>query len=116
MAQPPKPARSEQTIFAKHYRHPLKGERFAEAKAAESERKKYDPGYVTAEDVQAMPREVQTRPDVAERINRSRHDWPENRSTATRALGPLPTGDGSTVEDRPVDAQALFSGQATKED
>lgn len=118
MTQPkptPPPAGSGRTIYPKEHRRPLTGRHFDEAKAAESARKKYDPSYITADDARALPSDIAQRPDMQERIRYSQPDWPESRSTATRALGPLPTGEGQEVDERVVESADLFQGGSMKE-
>lgn len=89
---------------------PLTQEELAQAREAEKARKKWDPSYITAAEAREMPAEVAARPDVAARVQYSQPDWPENRMSATEALGPLPTGAGESYiqkEQRP--AEELFS-------
>lgn len=102
--------RSERTIFPRRYQRPLVGRRFDEAKEAEAVRAKHDPMYIPADEARALPQEVLDRPEVREKVRYSQPDWPETRSTASRALGELPTGCGEVVERRDVPAESLFGG------
>lgn len=114
--QPKRPVpRSDRTMFPRTVRRPLTGPQFREAKSAEAVRAKHDPHYITADEARKLPAEVAQRPEVQSRIRYSQPEWPESRSTATKALGPLPTGEGQTVQERTVDAADLFGGQQTKE-
>lgn len=110
------PVRSERTIFPRSHTRPLVGEHFERAKAAEAARAERDPHYITAEQAQALPPEERAQPDVQSRVQYSQGDWPETRSTATRALGELKPGAGETVQRRSVDADALFQGRQVGEE
>lgn len=106
----PKHPRSERTIFPKDHTRPLKGEHFDRAKEVEAARAKVDKYYMTAEEARALPPEIAQRPEVKDRIRYSQGDWPESRSTATRALGPLKPGEGETVQNRETVAETIFEG------
>ena len=84
------------------------------AREAEARRQEFDPDYITAAEAHALPPEVSSQPEVAARITRSQPDWPENRMSATEALGPLPPGSGEVYErqERP-DAESLFTGEVS---
>ena len=91
---------------------PLSPEELAKAREAEAQRKRFDPDYITAADAHALPPEVSSKPEVAQRIARSQPDWPENQMSATEALGPLPPGSGEEyVRKEQVDAASLFTGE-----
>ena len=111
-----RPQRSERTIFPRHVKNPLRPDQLAAAKEEERQRKDWDPSYVTAEEVRAMPQDVASRPENASRIRYSREHWPENQANATTALGPLPTGEGQTVEERSVHTADVFGGQRVADD
>jgi hypothetical protein len=102
--------RSERTIFPRDHTRPLKGEHFDRAKEVEKARAKVDKYYMTADEARALPPEVVQRPEVQDRIRYSQRDWPESKSTATRALGPLEPGEGETVQQRGVEAGSIFEG------
>ena len=116
MASPKHPhPRSERTIHPQHHTRPLKGESFKKAKEAEVARAKTDPYYISAEQARALPSEVAQRPEVMDRIRYSQRDWPESKSTATLALGPLKPGEGEVVQHRDADAESLFGGGRIEE-
>ena len=110
MAEPPKYPTSRRTIFPRSVEQPLRGEKYATAKKAEAERKRHDPTYITADEARKLPQEAAERPEIRFRIESSRSDWPENRASATIALGALVGGSGETVEERPLDAEVIFDG------
>jgi hypothetical protein len=110
MAEKPKHPRSQRTIFPKTVEQPLSGERLAQAKEAEAARAKHDKMYITADEAQALPPEAAELPEIRSRVEYSRHDWPENRASATIALGPLPPGEGEEIEKRSVPAEEIFTG------
>jgi hypothetical protein len=97
-------------MYPQRVERPLHGERFEKAKEAEAARAKVDKFYITADEARSLPPEAAELPDVKSRVEYSRHDWPENRASATAALGPLPPGEGEEVERRTVDAEQIFGG------
>ncbi len=103
--------RSDRTMHPREFRPPLTARRFKEAKASELRRKVYDPHYITRDEVAALPQEALAAPEVRNRIEYSRHDWPENRAVASIALGPLAPGEGETVEQRAVPVEAVLGGK-----
>ena len=110
MARDPRFPHSPQTIYPKNHTRPLKGKYFEKAKAAEAARAKADPYYITADAARALPQEARDLPDIQQRIEHSRHDWPENKAAATIALGPLDTGEGERVEERKIETDTIFEG------
>lgn len=123
MSDPPRPQLPRRTIFPRdHVRtEPLSPAEFEEAKRREAERKTWDPGYVTREEAEEIPSEaLDARPELRDRVRRSQPDWPENRLSASRALGSLPTGEGQEVASRGADAadfmetsgRCLFDGDS----
>ena len=93
---------------------PLTPGELEQAREVERQRKAWDPGYVTAAEAHGMPREVSSQPEVAARIARSQPDWPENRMSATDALGPLEPGTGELYHRRDqVEAADLFTGEVS---
>jgi hypothetical protein len=92
---------------------PLTQAELAEARAREAARKQWDPGYVTAAEARSIPPEaLDANPELKWRVERSQPDWPENRMSATEALGPLAGGCGETVEVREIPTESLFGGAA----
>ena len=84
-------------------------------KAIESERKKWDKSYIDAETAHSIPQEVvDASPDLANRIRNSQEDWPENRASATEALGPLVGGNGESIEVRKVNTEDLFQSHGAQ--
>jgi len=97
-------------------RTPLTPSEVEAARADEANRKKWDPTYITAEEARSIPKEVLERDATLRgRIEYSQPDWPENRMSATEALGELPPGCGEDIEVRNVDAESLFTGKAVKD-
>lgn len=93
---------------------PLSPEELAQAREDERQRQKWDRDYVTAEQARSMPADVSSKPDMAARIARSQVDWPENRMSATEALGPLEPGAGEVYERQDqVEADSLFTGEVS---
>lgn len=111
MARDPKYPHSAQTIFPKNHTRPLKGKQFEQAKKAEAARAKVDRFYITADQARALPQEARELPEVQQRIEHSRHDWPENKAVASIALGPLETGEGERIEERKLDSNSIFEGR-----
>lgn len=91
---------------------PWTREAVARAKERESQRKKLDPGYITAEEASALPAEMRTDPVVRARVRMSEEHWPERNQPASQVMRPenLPLGDGGEQEVRRVDAASLFDG------
>lgn len=104
------PPRSERTIFPRTVKNPLYRDQLAAAKDEERRRKDWDPSYITADEAREMPQDVAAMPENLARIHYSREHWPENQAVASIALGPLQTGEGQVVQDRPVDAGSVFGG------
>ena len=103
--------RSERTMFPREHTPPLRGKQFAAAKAQEALRKQWDPGYLTRDEAAAIPQAaVAANPDLRGRIERSRPDWPESNAVASIALGATETGEGETVQSRPVLVEAITGG------
>jgi hypothetical protein len=91
---------------------PLTDKELVAAREVESQRQRWDSDYITAAQARDMPVEVSSKPDMAARITRSQPDWPENRMSATEALGPLDPGAGESYERQErVDAASLFTGE-----
>ncbi|MEE8609097.1 MAG: hypothetical protein V3S55_15950 [Nitrospiraceae bacterium] len=88
---------------------PATAKQMEQLRAIEQERKKWDKSYIDAETAHSIPQEVvDASPDLAHRIRNSQVDWPENRASATEALGPLVGGEGQTIEVRKVNTEDLF--------
>lgn len=102
--------RSERTMHPTSHTRPLKGERFDKAKEAEAARRKHDRYYISADEARSLPPEAQDLPEIRDRIEHSRHDWPENKAVASVALGPLEGGEGETTINRDVEAASIFEG------
>ncbi len=97
-------------------RAPLSESEVVNARAEESARKKWDPTYITAKEARSIPKDVLERdPVLRGRIEHSQPDWPENRMSATEALGELKPGAGEDVEVREVPAASLFTGKPIKD-
>ena len=90
---------------------PLTPEQMAKAKEGEKERQKWDRGYVTAEQVDAMSPAQLEDPTTQQRISSSIHDWPERHMAMSEAAPPsaLKGGAGEIVTDRSVTGEALFA-------
>lgn len=117
MKQGPCPP-ERRTMFPKvqQRRTPLTASEVEAARAEEANRKKWDPQYITAAEARSVPKDVLERDAVLRgRIEYSQPDWPENRMSATEALGELPPGCGEEVERREVDAASLFTGKPVKD-
>lgn len=86
----------------------LTPEQYEREKATEAERRRFDPGYVTAEEAAAIPEHLRNDPAVKARVQHSREHWPEERASMAQALPPasLPGGQGETTEGRAIDAEA----------
>lgn len=98
-------------------RAPLSPSEVEDARSEESQRKKWDPSYITAKEARSIPKDVLERDATLRgRIEYSQPDWPENRMSATEALGELKPGCGETVERREVDAAGLFTGKPVKDE
>ena len=110
MARDPKHPRSAQTIFPKNYTRPLRGKYFEKAKEDEAARAKVDRHYITAPEARALPQEARNLPEIQQRIEYSRNDWPENKAVASIALGPLETGEGERIEERKIESNTIFEG------
>jgi len=96
-------------------RTPLTPDEVTRAREAEQARKRFDPHYMTADEARQIPSGmIASRPDLQDRIRYSQPDWPENRMSATQALGPLPGGSGETVERRAVGVEEIFRGRPVK--
>jgi hypothetical protein len=109
----------QRTMFPKNQqrRTPLDADEVEAAREEERGRKKWDPTYVTAEEARSVPKDVLVRDATLRgRIEYSQPDWPENRMSATEALGDLPAGAGEDVEKRPMDAEDLFAGKPVKDE
>lgn len=93
---------------------PLTKSELEKARAAEVQRREFDPDYITAAEAHALPPEMVSQPEVAQRIARSQPDWPENHMSATEALGRLEPGSGEVYQrqERP-DAEGLFTGEVS---
>lgn len=88
---------------------PLTPQELERAREGEKARKQWDDTYVTRDEAASIPQEaLDKNPQLQHRIEYSRPDWPENRMSATQALGDLKGGDGETTERRPVEAGDLF--------
>ncbi len=113
MSSPTPPRMAPRVMQRTHQREtPLTPEELAKAREAEAQRKQFDPDYITAADAHALPPEVSSKPEVAQRIARSQPDWPENNMSATEALGPLVPGSGEVyTRKEQVDASSLFTGE-----
>lgn len=95
---------------------PLTPGELERAREAEQLRKRWDPGYVTAEQAATIPQEVMDQdPMLRDRVARSMEDWPERRMAASQLVGDdLPGGCGETSKRIHLDAASLFK-QPTKE-
>ncbi len=79
--------------------------------AAEKERIKHDDWYITEEKAREIPQEVlDARPDIRSKIEYSQVDWPAGKASATKALGPLPGGEGQETDTRRVTFEQLTKG------
>lgn len=96
-------------------RTPLTPQELAQAREAEDRRKGFDPHYITADEARRLTPDEKARRDVQERVAYSQPDWPENRMSATVALGELKGGGGESVELRPTEAASLFDGRKVGE-
>ncbi len=108
----------QRTMFPKNQqrRAPLNADEVEAAREEERGRKKWDPTYVTAAEARSVPKDVLAKDaQLRGRIEYSQPDWPENRMSATEALGELPPGAGEDVEKREVDAASLFAGRKVSE-
>lgn len=87
---------------------PLTPAQLEREKVREAERKKFDPGYVTAEEAAALPDAAREDPAVVARVSASARDWPENRASLAMAFprDRMPTGDGGETRTERVDASA----------
>lgn len=86
------------------YWTPMSPAQEAEARAAERDRKKLDPGYVTAAEAGQLPRT----PENVDRIAASQPSWPELRMPMNRL--DLEPDTGASHERRAVEAATLFQG------
>ncbi len=101
--------------------HPASPEEHERAKAAEKERQKWDPSYITAEQASRITPEVAaTNPELAARVQYSAPSWPENSLAMSQSLGAagtLPGGEGETVsEGRSIDPADIFTGRRVGEE
>jgi hypothetical protein len=106
--------KSQQTIFPRTHqrRTPLTKAELAAAREQEKQRKKWDKFYITAEQARTIPHEAADRDQtLQERVRYSQPDWPENKMSATEALGPLKGGEGEQTESRSIPAEDLFTGR-----
>lgn len=114
-------ASARRTIFPRDHKRtePLTPAEFKRAKAAEAERKQWDPSYVTREEAEAIPQDaLDASPELQRRVNASMHDWPERAVRARDALRDAPTGAGETIDDRSADAAEFMEtcGQCVARD
>lgn len=90
-------------------RTPLTTDELEAAREQERLRKKWDPAYITAAEAREIPQEViENDPGLQQRILYSQPDWPENRMSASEALGPLPGGEGQVTVQRGGTAADFF--------
>ena len=91
-------------------RTPLTADEVADAREQERMRKEWDPMYITAAEAREAQRANALTPEVQQRIRYSQRDWPENRMSATEALGPLEPGEGEAYRTEPnsTPAEELF--------
>lgn len=79
----------------------------------EQARKKYDPGYISAEEAKTIPQELLDEdPLLASRLRSSADAWPENHLSASQVFRDVPGGSGESIETRVVEAASLFDGKA----
>lgn len=94
---------------------PATSKEMARLKEIEQQRMKYDKHYITAEEARGIdPAVVDANPDLAFRIQCSAPEWPENRASATQALGPLEGGTGERTELRQLTFDELAQGEVNK--
>jgi hypothetical protein len=111
MNQPCPPENRTMLPKSHERRAPLTKSELTEARAKEVDRKKWDPQYITAKEARSIPADIlASDAQLRGRVDYSQQDWPENRMSATEALGDLPAGSGEDIEVREVDTESLFGG------
>lgn len=93
-------------------------EHVARLKERETARKKFDPGYVTADEAAQIPPEMRHDPLVVSRVRASEPYWPERVAAASQVFNPdnLPGGAGEVITDRSVPAESLFADGPARDD
>lgn len=96
---------------------PATEERMAELREQERQRKRFDPGYLSAEDAAKLSDVAKQDPTVRARVESSMPHWPENEAAMSATLrGVQDSDNGVPTDRRDVNAADVFAGRKVGEE